>query len=436
MFSCRSRNVIISCTGIISAHLLYTRNHTNIIADRSKKHSYLIESKYDSHYTKSIEQAHDFIETERLIQGVPGITIAVMKDNKLIWTQGFGYSDIENRILTTPNSLMRVASISKSFTSAAIGLLFQQNKLNLKDTIQNYITDYPLLPYNIQTSNETIENTSKSNEGGNSDRISQYEKSNEISNELCAITIEQLCNHQSGIRHYKNDEFLSMKEYKTCMDALEIFKNDPLEFKPGTDFKYSTYNYTIVSAIIEQITNMKFVHFMQNEIFNQFKMYNTFCETNSNILRNRSRQYIRRRDENDLMIQKDIKCAVHSRARTRLYNTSYVNNSNKFAGGGFVSTALDIALFGNEIVFGNILVDNIKKQLFLNVRNEYNYGIGWNVIRNEYDEITEISHAGGAVGGVSHLLIVPKDKLVVAILMNLEGGNPYISRQIARYFTV
>ena len=360
----------------------------------------------------------DYIETERLIQGVPGVTIAIIKNNQLIWSQGFGLIDIENGIKATPKSKMRVASISKSFTSAGIGLLLQQKKINLNNTIQDYINDYPLMPYKIKDGDKDDENF-------------------KLSDELVPITIEQLCNHQSGIRHYKNDEFLSSKQYKTCMDTLDIFKNDPLEFKPGTQWNYSTYNYCIISAIIEQITNRKFIHFMENEIFDKLKMFDTIYETNNNILTNRSKQYIRKKDENDLMIEKKSSeqiIPIHSRARSRLYHTPFVDNSNKFSGGGFLSTAENIASFGNQMVFGDFLNEDIKYKLFLGIDNKYKYGIGWSVYKNDKNEIIEISHSGGAVGGCSHLLIIPKDKLVVAILMNSQDGNPYITRQIAKFF--
>lgn len=258
--------------------------------------------------------------------------------------------------------------------------------------------------------------------------------------ELCGITIEQLCCHQSGIRSYQDDEFHSAVSYSNCMDTLDIFKNDTLEFKPGTDFLYSTYNYCVLSAVMESVTNRKFIHFMEDEVISKLKMHHTFYETNNNVLNHRSAQYIRKKDANDLMIRpkSDVMQSkgqpVHSRERLRLYNTPFVDNSNKFAGGGYVSTAEDIAILGNEVVLGDFLSENVKRQLFLDVDNEHNYGMGWMVFRNEEGQITEISHSGGSVGGCSHLLVVPEERLVIALLMNLENGNPYITRQVARYF--
>ena len=258
--------------------------------------------------------------------------------------------------------------------------------------------------------------------------------------ELCGITIEQLCCHQSGIRSYQKNEFHSAVSYSNCMDTLDIFKNDTLEFKPGTDFLYSTYNYSVLSAIMESVTNRKFIHFMEDEVISKLKMHHTFYETNNNVMNHRSAQYIRKKDANDLMIRtkSDVMQSkgqpVHSRERLRLYNAPFVDNSNKFAGGGYVSTAEDIAILGNDVVLGDFLSENVKRQLFLDVDNEHNYGMGWMVFRNEERQITEISHSGGSVGGCSHLLVVPEERLVIALLMNLENGNPYITRQVARYF--
>lgn len=399
MFSFANRRIVSTC--LASAALISTSNMDSPNRD----------------YSKQIQLASDYIETERLIQGVPGITIAVIKNNELIWSQGFGYSDIENRVKASPLTKMRIASISKSFTSAGIGYLMKENKLNLNDYITDYITDYPLLPYKIKDEDD--------------------DKKTKLSEELCKITVEQLANHQSGIRHYKDDEFLSNKPYKNCMETLDIFKNDALNFKPGTDFGYSTYNYCILSAIIEKITNRKFIHFMENEIFEKLKMFNTIYETNNNIINNRSKQYIRKKDENDLLIESksdEQRLPIYKRATNRLYHTPFVDNSNKFAGGGFLSTCQDIARFGNQMVFSDFLPYDIKDKLFMGIDNKYNYGIGWDVIRDSNNQIIEISHSGGAVGGCSHLLIIPKEKLVVALLMNLQGGNPYITRQVAKFF--
>ena len=182
---------------------------------------------------------------------------------------------------------MRIASISKPLTTTGIGLLLQRKQLDLNQEVQHYIPEYPLVPYKVKETKGDCEHSG--------DDLCGIE--------LCGITIEQLCCHQSGIRSYQDDEFHSSVSYSNCMDTLDIFKSDTLGFKPGTDFLYSTYNYCVLSAIMESVTNRKFIHFMEDEVISKLKMHHTFYETNNNVLNYRSAQYIRKKDGSDLMIR-------------------------------------------------------------------------------------------------------------------------------------
>ena len=157
-----------------------------------------------------------------------------------------------------------------------------------------------------------------------------------------------------------------------------------------------------MAAVIEEITKRKFVHFMENDVFVPLNMQHTFAEANGNILINSGKQYVRKKDKGDLAIQrkKDGELRpVHSRDRMRLYNAPFVDCINKFAGGGYVSTCVDVASFGDAMVLGDFLSEEVKGKLFMDVANEYNYGVGWSAFRDADGQVVEVSHSGGAVGG-------------------------------------
>lgn len=154
-----------------------------------------------------IKLTNDYLETEYLTQQFTGCSVTVIKNGDIVYSNGFGYSDIGNRIKMTCDSVMRIASISKSITSIAIAQLIKENKLDLNKRIEDYIKDYPLASIN--------------------------------NNELYSITIYDLLSHRSGIRHYKDNEFNSNKHYNDSISTLNIFKNDPILFKPGTNYLYS-----------------------------------------------------------------------------------------------------------------------------------------------------------------------------------------------------
>ena len=135
---------------------------------------------------------------------VPGISVAIANKDGIIWSEGFGYSDLENEVAMTKNTKLRIGSIAKVITAAGLMRLYDQGKIDLDDDIRGLVSEWP----------------------------KKHEK----------ITLRQLTSHTSGIRHYKSEEeFLSNVKYKNTIDALNIFKDDQLEFKPGTEFGYSTF---------------------------------------------------------------------------------------------------------------------------------------------------------------------------------------------------
>lgn len=102
-------------------------------------------------------------------RGIPGAVVAVMKDGKLIWSEGMGYADVENDVPCKPNTLMRIASISKPLTAVALFQLWQKGLVNLDAPIQKYVPEFP-------------------------------EK--EYKGEKVTISLRQLLSHSAGIRHY------------------------------------------------------------------------------------------------------------------------------------------------------------------------------------------------------------------------------------------
>ena len=171
-------------------------------------------------------------------------------------------------------------------------------------------------------------------------------------------------------------------------------------------------------------------------------MFNTHPEYCNKIINHKCKQYIRKTISPDEVHKNSAYCKKNYKC---LYNCDYVDLSNKWAGGGYVSSSKDIALFGYKFMFTDIINPNIRDNIILNspelkpdingnIGKNPEYGIGWCVYKDKDGHISEISHSGGAVGGCSHLLILPQHGIVVCILINGQNANPYITRQIAKYF--
>ncbi|CAH1273229.1 LACTB [Branchiostoma lanceolatum] len=424
-----------------------------------------------------ITEARDLVQRVKDEVGAPGVVVGVSVDGKEVWTEGFGFSDVENRVKCHPATIMRIASISKPLTMAALATLWQEGKVDLDKPVQEYVPSWPVKTFQGETVTITTRHL-VSNLAG----IRHYEKKkgkdkvdkeqqNKITKEETESSYKQLIGENkddsekkhSGTEVGKSDttqagkkgtrgkgefalkEYYIKKHYKSVTDALSLFKDDPLMSRPGTEFLYSTHGWTLVSAVVEGAAKTDFLKVM-NKMFRDLGMFHTSADLNEPIIYHRSRYYT----HND---------------KGRLVNCPYVDNSYKWAGGGFISNIHDLLKFANAMLYsfqccdvtskiklapGYLKCDTMAKVWgpAANTKCSWDkdadgyYGMGWGVIPNkvEYGHGREqrfyVSHTGGAVGASSVLLVLPPkpstetvvDSLpprgvVVAILCNLQGVN-------------
>ena len=318
-------------------------------------------------YSETITKSQEIMHQHMAKIGIPGATIAVSIDGKIVWAEGFGLADVENRLPVLPSTKMRIGSVSKSLTSAAIGLLYEQGQLDLDAEVQKYVPSFPKKKFPINT--------------------------------------RQVAGHLAGIRHYKGDEFLISKHYDTVLEGLTIFADDSLLFQPGEKYSYSSYGWNLVSAIVEGAAGQDFLSYMEENVFRRLGMRNTIADHYYNIIQHRTRFYVH--DNN------------------KLINAPFVDNSYKWAGGGFLSTAEDLVRFGNAMLNNDFLkpgtVEHLFTSLELNSGEKTNYGLGWR--SDELDGRRSVGHGGGSMGGSSYFIMFPEEKMVVAVICNLSGGN-------------
>ncbi|EFA85838.1 hypothetical protein PPL_01069 [Heterostelium album PN500] len=331
---------------------------------------------------------------------VPGVTACVMVR---------GFSDIENGIHVTEATKMRIASISKSLTSAAVGILVDDNKLDLDTPISQYEGDeskhrFPVNPHHPEK----------------------------------PLTARYLSSHLGGIRHYREprgptSEYFSVEKYETddysssnnsarkkLKHPLEIFSTDPWvepkeKSEPGHSFNYSTFGFTLLGTVIERIAKQDYVSFMKSRVFEKCGMNGISADYHDRIIPNRSKQY-------------DLDCSGKS---SQLLNAEFTNSSYKWAGGGFVATSKDICKFGTGLLAGYLVKRQTLDTMFtpqtLKSGKQTKYGIGWfitpnPIIPNPTDSLGDkvIYHTGAAVGGTTILVMLPVQGVVVSILANRQ----------------
>jgi serine beta-lactamase-like protein LACTB len=317
-----------------------------------------------SRYGDAIARGRLIVEAIRQHAGVPGVSVAVGVDGAVVWSEGFGYADLENRVPATEQTRFRVGSVSKPITAAAVGLLVEQGRLDLDAPVQKYVPTFP--------------------------------------EKRWPITTRQLAGHLAGVRHYRGAESYSSKHYTTVLEGLEIFQDDTLLYEPGTRYSYSSYGWNLISAVLEGASGENFLQYMQDRVFEPLGLAHIVADHVDSIIPHRTRFYAR------------------TRAGTVL-NADYVDSSYKWAGGGFLSNTADLVRFGMAHLTDELLRPETVALLWTSQTTtegeETGYGIGWDV-GSDYEGRRIVSHGGSSIGGRAHLLIFPDDGVVVAMLAN------------------
>ncbi|MEM6697581.1 MAG: serine hydrolase domain-containing protein, partial [Bacteroidota bacterium] len=316
-----------------------------------------------------IEQADRIAQKTFEDNNFPGMAVAVWKDGQLLLSKGYGFADIkEEEAIDPAQSKFRVGSVSKPITAAALAKLYEAGKVDLDKPIQVYVPDFPKKEWDIN--------------------------------------LRQLAGHLAGIRHYKGTEFMSKKYYSTVAEGLEIFKDDPLLHEPSSKYSYSSYGWNLISAAIESAAEQPFLEFMEKVVFESLEMNNTQAEHSNQEIENLVTFYIK-------ALGKNVRAPK-------------VDNSYKWAGGGFISTAEDVIKFGVAHLSEGYLQAETLEEWTSTQRTKdgksTNYGIGWRSGKDKKDR-TWYGHSGGSVGGTSMLLIYPEEKIVVVTLVNLSSAK-------------
>jgi CubicO group peptidase (beta-lactamase class C family) len=331
----------------------------------------------------AIARARALVQSWVAASGGPAAQISVSRDGAIIWSEAFGYANLELKIPATPKTRFRIGSVSKPLTAAAIGQLVESGRLDLDAPIQRYVPDFPEKPW--------------------------------------PITTRQLGGHLAGIRHYKPGEFLSQKHYDSVRASLAIFENDPLLFEPGTKFAYSSYGWNLLSAVVEGASGETFLESMQKRVFDPAGMADTSADDPGPIVPNRASFYTRDREDGPIR------------------NALYVDNSVKWAGGGFLSTTDDLLRFANALMAGTLLKPQTVALLWSSQRTadgkETGYGIGFDNAPDAAGR-RRVFHSGSAQGGTAILILYPEQRLAIAMAGNTDYAFTGRARELVRLFVV
>ena len=306
---------------------------------------------------------------------VPGVSVAVVENGEYEWASGFGFADLENNVPASEQTLYRLGSISKPITAVGAMELWERGKLDLDAPIQKYCPAFP-------------------------------EKSKRI-------TTRELMGHLGGIRHYKSDsqddpEIGNTRHFDNPIQAgIDFFKNDALIAEPGSHFHYSTQGYTLVGCAIEGASGEKYTDFIGKNVTTPAEMSRTQSDNRFAITPYRTRFYSKTKDG-------------------AIENSDFLDSTYKIPGGGWLSSAEDMAHFEVAILGGKLLKRSTLDLMWTPLKpsdgSKDSYGLGFGV--RDVDGIRAVGHNGGQQGTSTSFLIAPEKRAGVVVLTNMDGLNP------------
>src|ERR1700722_7629095 len=329
------------------------------------------ENKLSSEKRTQIETA---VSKSMASSHVPGVSVAVVENGEYEWGSGFGLADVENNVPASEHTLFRLASISKSLTATAALLLWERGKLDLDLPVQKYCPAFPQKPW--------------------------------------PITTRQVMGHLAGIRHYKSGlqedlEVGNTRHFDNPIQAgLDFFKNDALLSEPGKQFHYSTQGYTLVGCVIEGASGAKYVDFVRQNVFVPAGMERTQVDNRFDIIPYRTRFY-----------QKTESGAVQ--------NADFLDSSYKIPGGGWLSSAEDMAHFEVAILNDKLIKRPTRDLMWTPLKpsdgSKDGYGLGWG--NSDDDGVASVGHNGGQQGTSTAFILAPAQRAGVVVLTNMEGAD-------------
>lgn len=328
-------------------------------------------------FAQDLDRKIDSLITSKFKPENPGAVFMAVKKGKVIYRKAFGMANLEFDISMKPEFVFEIGSMTKQFTAVSILMLAEQGKLKLNDEITKFIPDYPT--------------------NGN------------------RIAIHHLLTHTSGIK-----DFTSMKEIKDIArrdispkELVDFFKNEPVDFKPGEQFKYCNSGYVLLGYIIEIASGKTYQEFVNHNIFEKLGMTDTYYASHERIIKNRVSGY---------------------RDKEGYVNATYISFSIPYASGSIMSSVDDMLKWQNAID-ANVLLNSIStEKVFTNYKlnngANIDYGYGWHI--KELNKKLVREHGGSIFGFKTMGIYEPTEQIYVVGLSNCDCNSPTaLTRDIA-----
>lgn len=335
-------------------------------------------------YTEAIKMIDVWLHAQRDFERIPGLAVSIVNDQEIIFSKGYGFSDTENKVPMQAETIFSICSISKLFTSVAVMQLWEQGKLRLDDSISALIPGY-----NLQQ---------------------QYA-------ETVPVTIRSLLTHSSGLPREAAFAYWSAPDFyfPTEKEMNEKLGSQQTLYPSSTYFQYSNLGMSLLGEAIASVAKTSYDNYIIKNILQPLQLTNTNPFLPKNLWREKMATGY---------------SALYRDGTRRMMPFFQANGIT--AAAGYSSNVIDLARFAS---WQFRLLNNGKKEIlrpstlkemhrphWINLDGKLTWGLGFNVFQE--NGVTYLGHDGSCPGYTTSLLLSPKNKMAVSIMINAQGSDP------------
>ena len=370
------------------------------------------ESEPSPEWADAVTRARQVARAALVEENLPGLSVAVGAGGDVVWAEAFGWANIKDQTPVTPETRFRISTASEALTSAAVGALIEKNRLQLDDEIQKYVPEYPKKRW--------------------------------------PLTLRQVMAHAGGLPA-DDENTLNRQRCERPAEALPVFADRELLFEPGTQYRYSHYDWILTSLAIEAASDQPFLMFMRDQVFAPLRMNDTGAESAKQ--ENPGAHGEPAEDAPPLVLFHDLVLEPwglgHRPQEPTEWATSYVRgwgpkpafrhgmhvkfprNLSCYAGAlAFFSTPSDLVRFGLAINSNRLLqpatVQSLQAPQQLRSAQQTGHGLGWDrqTVSLAGSRTAAIGHNTGPVtGAVVSFMTFPERGIAVAVMSNISHAD-------------
>ena len=324
-----------------------------------------------------------FISEQLKQRNIPGLSIAVIKDGKVIRTSGYGFANLELQVPATKETVYEIGSISKQFAAEAVMLLVEDGKVNLDDSIRKYLPS-------------------------NTPEIWQK------------ITVRNLLNHTSGLKDWTEVKEFSYRREYSAEEFIDLVKSFPLTFQPNENWLYSNTNLPLIGIIVERAGGKSFEDFVTERIIKPLNFPSIRFKHQQDVVPNRATGYEWRNEKWE--------------------NGEPFRPKVIAASGGILANTTDLAKWWEAVLQGRVVKQTSLQQMLApaKLNDGRTVAHGFAFFTDSFNGHKMIQHFGSTVGGFGSIVrYYPQEKITIAVIGNLEDGGfgaEYIAKRVAGFY--